>query len=73
MVLFMETPDWRLKDARLHQCNGVVQAASSSRPSFNRPLFDAAGMPLCEIPYDRDDEKVRELLSRFIETELLSK
>jgi len=72
MVLFMETPDWRLKDARLHRCDGVVQIASPTTPSFNRPLFKASGMPLCEIPYDRDDENVRSILSNFIKTQLLS-
>jgi hypothetical protein len=72
MVLFMETPDWRLKDAKLHQCNGVVQSSPGGLPSFNRQLFDADGMPLCEIPYDRDDEKVRKILSNFIEKGLLS-
>jgi hypothetical protein len=73
MVLFMETPDWRLKDARLHQCHGVVQLASPEVPSFNRALFKASGMPLCEIPRDRDDEEVRAILSNFIETQLLHK
>jgi hypothetical protein len=71
MVLFMETPDWRLKDAQLHQCHGVVQIASPAVPSFNKPLFAASGMPLCEIPRDRDDEEVRSILSAFIETQLL--
>ncbi|UCB42965.1 MAG: 2-hydroxyacyl-CoA dehydratase [Dehalococcoidales bacterium] len=72
MVLFLETPDWRLKDAEIHQCNGVVETANPSIPSFNKQLFEEAGMPLCQIPRDRDDEEVRAILSDFIETRLLS-
>ena len=72
MVLFLETPDWRLKDAKIHQCNGVVETANPSVPSFNKKLFEEAGMPLCQIPRDRDDEEVRSVLSNFIETRLLS-
>jgi len=44
MVLFMETPDWRLKDAKLHQCDGVVEAVSPAAPSFNKKLFEESGM-----------------------------
>jgi len=72
MVLFMETPDWRLKDAKLHQCNGVVETANPAVPSFNRQLFEEAGMPFCQIPRDQDDGEVRSILSDFIETRLLS-
>ncbi|HEY42194.1 MAG TPA: 2-hydroxyacyl-CoA dehydratase [Dehalococcoidia bacterium] len=72
MVLFLETPDWRLKDAKIHQCNGVVETATPSVPSFNKKLFEEAGMPLCQIPRDQDDEEVRAILSSFIETRLLS-
>ena len=72
MVLFLETPDWRLKDAKIHQCNGVVETATPSVPSFNKKLFEEAGMPLCQIPRDQDDEEVRAILSGFIETRLLS-
>jgi hypothetical protein len=73
MVLFMESPDWRLKDAKLHRCQGVVEVVTAGIPSFNRPLFEEAGMPLCEIPRDQDDEEVRSILSNFIETHLLSR
>ncbi|MFC1533623.1 2-hydroxyacyl-CoA dehydratase [Thermodesulfobacteriota bacterium] len=72
MILFMETPEWRLKDARLHQCDGVVEAVRPSAPSFNEPVFDEAGMPFCVIPGDRDDEEVRSVLSDFIEKRLLT-
>jgi hypothetical protein len=72
MVLFLETPDWRLKDAKLHQCDGAVETANPAAPSFNRQFFEEAGMPLCEIPRDQDDEEVRAILSEFIETRLLS-
>ena len=73
MVLFLETPDWRLKDAKLHQCDGVVETANPAVPSFNRQLFEESGMPLCEIPRDQDDEEVRSILSDFIERRLLSR
>jgi len=73
MVLFLETPDWRLKDAKLHQCDGVVETANPAVPSFNRQLFEESGMPLCEIPRDQDDEEVRSILSEFIERRLLSR
>jgi len=72
MLLFMETPDWRLKDAKLHQCDGVVQTRLPGVPSFNGELFKEEGMPLCEIPRDRDDEEVRSILCDFVEKELLS-
>ena len=72
MLLFMETPDWGLKDAKLHQCDVVVQTRLPGAPSFNREWFRKAGMPLCEIPRDRDDEEVRSILSDFVESELLS-
>ena len=70
MVLFLETPEWRLKDARLHQCDAVVEAVQPGVTSFNKQLFEESGMPLCEIPYDRDDEKVRSIISDFIESRL---
>jgi hypothetical protein len=58
MVLFFETPDWRLKEAKIHQCDAMVELANS-------------GIPVCQIPRDRDDEEVRRILSDFIETRLL--
>ena len=73
MVLFSETPDWRLKDAQLHKCDGVIEIVSPSTPSLNRPLFEESGMPLLSILADRDDAKTRSLLSNFIENRLLSK
>ena len=66
MVLFLETPQWRLKDAQLHRCNGVEELSTKGVPSFNRPVFEAVGMPLCEIPYDADDARVRGILADFI-------
>ncbi|MFC1900352.1 2-hydroxyacyl-CoA dehydratase [Chloroflexota bacterium] len=66
MMLFFETPDWRLKDAQLHQCDGVIEMARPHVPSFNKPLFEEAGMPLCLIPTDEDNTEVRSILSDFI-------
>lgn len=71
MVLFLETPEWRLKDAKLHQCDAVVEMAQPGVPSFNKELFEASGIPLCEIPYDRDDDVVRSIISDFIESRVL--
>ncbi len=73
MVLFFETPDWRLKDAQLHQCDGVVETANPYAPSFNKPLFQEAGMPLCQIPLDDDNPEVRGILAKFIEGLLKNK
>ena len=71
MVLFSETPDWRLKDAQLHKCDGVVELIDPSTPCLNRPLFDASGMPLLSLHSDKDTTETRSKLSHWIETAVL--
>ncbi|MBN1383108.1 MAG: 2-hydroxyacyl-CoA dehydratase [Deltaproteobacteria bacterium] len=71
MVLFSETPDWRLKDAQLHQCDGVIEVIDPAMPSLNKPLFDASGMPLLSLYTDKDTRDIKSRLSRWIETTVL--
>lgn len=71
LMLFAHTPEWMLKDAHLHQCDGMIELATPTGLSANQKVFDAAGMPLCKIPYDKDDDKVRSIISEFIETQIL--
>lgn len=74
MILFEKTPDWRLRDAILCKCDGVVEIASSmpANQLGLRPPFEEAGIPYVTIPYNGDDTEIRSILDSFFEERLLS-
>ncbi|MFC1820679.1 2-hydroxyacyl-CoA dehydratase [Thermodesulfobacteriota bacterium] len=77
ILLFIMSPDWMLKEAKLHKCDGVVSIKRVTTP-ITKNYFEANGMPYLELPGDlalsmyRDDDEIRSALSEFIETRILS-
>ena len=71
-------PEWLVKEAKLHKCNGVIGFGSGSPSSIGMRFFEEAGIPAVEIPgHNVDarqwrDEEVKSIVSDFIETRLLS-
>jgi hypothetical protein len=79
IMLGMGGSDWLIKEAKLHKCNGAVGfGREDGRPSPQKVAFEKAGIPVCEIPGSNvdlrqwDDEKIKSIVSDFIETRLLS-
>ena len=74
---------WLVKEAKLHGVNGAIQMVGKNCKAYMRaPLtqmaFERAGIPALSIPCDNvdarqwDEEKIRSLVSIFIEERLLS-
>lgn len=72
------SPDWLVKEAKLHKCDGVV-ALAGNRPAGNLQYFEEAGIPVIEILGSNvdarqwDDAQVISMVSNFIEQRLLPK
>lgn len=76
LMFFSVTPDWRLRDAKLCKCDGVVEirARGVRSPVLQQSyIYENAGIPFLEIPRDSDDPDIRAMLDHFIETRLLPK
>ncbi|MFC1534666.1 2-hydroxyacyl-CoA dehydratase [Thermodesulfobacteriota bacterium] len=76
MLMSWTSPDWHLKETLDHQCDGIVVATTGGSSGSRKELTDycdKVGMPIVEIPYNKDDEKVRAIISEFIETHLSAK
>lgn len=77
--------DWYVKEAKYHQVQGVVQMVGPSchylymRTPLMARVFEHAGIPVVSIPCDNvdarawDEEKIRDLVSGFIEERILGK
>jgi hypothetical protein len=71
--------EWMVKEAKLHKCDGVVGFGSGSASAVGTRPFEEAGIPAIEIPGHNvdarqwDDEKVRSIVSNFLEKRILSK
>jgi len=76
--------DWWVKEAKLHKVQGVVQMVTQScRLSMTAPLtslkLEDAGIPVVSISCDNvdarawDEDRIRTLVSGFIEERILSK
>ncbi|MFC1533979.1 2-hydroxyacyl-CoA dehydratase [Thermodesulfobacteriota bacterium] len=70
-------PEWTIKIAKLHDCDGMVQFESGPKTSIHAKYFEQAGIPVCEIPGNNvdsrqwDDDKIRSMMREFIETRIL--
>lgn len=74
-ILIHSTPEWRLRDAMMCKCDGVIKVNNSpltGQSQFNS-YFEAAGIPMLEIPRDSDDAEIKTMLDDFIKKRLLSK
>jgi hypothetical protein len=73
VLMIMGGADWRIKDARLCKCNGVIQMGGfrvGTSFEFEMRAFEEAGIPFLPIPRDSDDPEVRSILDNFIEKRL---
>ncbi|MFC1532046.1 2-hydroxyacyl-CoA dehydratase [Thermodesulfobacteriota bacterium] len=70
-------PEWDLKEARLHRVNGalVFDYDCPLRVNYGRVMYkqayEAAGIPLFEIPRSWNAEKQKTEISKWIETHLI--
>ncbi|MFC1533192.1 2-hydroxyacyl-CoA dehydratase [Thermodesulfobacteriota bacterium] len=74
LMFFAMTPEWRVRDAELCKCDGVIDVITkgSKLPSPQRAVFEKAGIPHLHLPRDSDDTEIRSILDEFITTRLLS-
>jgi hypothetical protein len=78
ILLGSVSPEWLVKEAKLHKCSGVVGFGSGSSSAIDMQSFEEAGIPAIEIPgHNVDarqwrDKEVNSIVSNFIETRLLS-
>jgi len=72
MMLFSWGPERIIDIARRHRCDAaiVVEPSMANGPSEQSRAVEAAGIPYCAIPRPTDDEEVRGIIARFIETRL---
>jgi hypothetical protein len=77
VFLGIRRDDFLIKEAKLHKCQGAVTFATGKEPSLQKLAFEAAGIPVCEIPGSNvderawKDEEVKRIVSKFIETRIL--
>lgn len=70
MLLFWGGAEWLINEAQRCKCDGV--AVSPERNPQYKEKYKQAGMPFVEIPAgDKDDDEVRGILSKWIETQIL--
>jgi hypothetical protein len=73
MVLGLVHPDNAVRDAKLAKCEGYIELTMQPGvPSFTKPVFDEAGIPVCQLPRETLDAEVKSILDKFI-GELLAK
>ncbi len=70
-------PEWDIKEAKLHRCNGAVMLdppcpMGGFAREMTRQAFDAARMPMLLLPPSWDSEMTKSKFSDFIETRLMS-
>ncbi|MBN1367079.1 MAG: 2-hydroxyacyl-CoA dehydratase [Dehalococcoidales bacterium] len=68
LMLFNYVPEWRLRDAKLCRCDGVI-GVSGAYGKINT-VFDGAGIPFLELPRDTDDPEIRSFIDVFIENKI---
>ncbi|MBN1367074.1 MAG: 2-hydroxyacyl-CoA dehydratase [Dehalococcoidales bacterium] len=82
VFLGLNTNDWFVKEAKLHNIAGAVQLVSTTcrigmYTSLTKLAFEKAGIPVLEITADNvdarkwDDEKIKAQVSEFIEKRCL--
>jgi hypothetical protein len=73
MILFFQDPNLYVRDAKMANCDGRIEVSMMPGvPSFNKPAFEQASIPVCQIPRETLDVEVKSLLDKFIQ-ELLAK
>ncbi len=73
MILFFQDPKLYLRDAKMAKCDGRIEVSMMPGvPSFTKPVFEQAGIPVCQLPRETLDAEVKSILDKFI-GELLAK
>lgn len=71
LMLFDYTPEWRLRDARLCHCHGVVKVQGIYGSAGT--IFEEAGIPFLELPREANDSETKSLLDNFLQNKILNK
>jgi hypothetical protein len=71
LFLFDKEPLWEVHEAKRWGADGVIgMERDPERPSRYRRVVEEAGLAYLALPRDADDEEVRTLVDRFVETRL---
>jgi benzoyl-CoA reductase subunit B len=74
MTLFNNDANFFLRDAKMAKCDGRIEIRRQEDvASFNKPVFEQAGIPVCELPRESLDTDVKSMLDKFIEGILYKK